>query len=44
MKLLNNVVTTILSEDNGNKDMESLKLEFINFQKEMQEQYLRGMV
>ena len=44
MKVQSNVAITIFSEDKGNKGVESLKMEFKNFQREMQEQYLRGIV
>ena len=44
LKVLDNVAIIVVSEEKGNRDMETLKGDFINFQREIQEQYLRGMV
>ena len=44
MKVLCNVAIIVVLEEIGNKDIETLKKYFISFQREMQEQYLKGMV
>ena len=44
MEIFCNVAINVASEEIGNKDIESFKRDLVNFQREMQEQYLRGML
>ena len=44
MKIFCNVAINVVSEEIGNTDIESFKRDLVNFQREMQEQYLRGML